>query len=128
MKIKLVELRKIIKTVMKEAQGASTISAQLDPNEKEYKSKFEKSNQPVSRHRGAEGQKFGQDSPARVKTKQVAAILQKKGLAADAEHKKKITQMLPGFIEKIDPQEMFTMDADELATMFSSQVLGVNKD
>lgn len=121
MRIRLTELRTIIRGVLREAQDASTISSELSPDEKEFQEKYPKWGSPRA-------QKFKQSSPGSVKAKQVAKILAAKGLTADAGHKKAVTQQLLPFIEKMDPAELFIADPDDIATEFATQVLGVKKD
>lgn len=121
MRIKLVELRKIIRSVISEAQAAPTISADLDPNEKELAKKFPTWSAPAAKRIGAE-------SPASVKAKQVARILQAKGITADAGAKKKTTHELLPFIQKMDPADAFVMDPDDIASKFAEEVLGVKRD
>lgn len=123
MRIKLSELRQVIRKVLKEAMPSDrpTMSADLDPAEKELQAKYPHWGSPQ-----AAREKIGQESPAKVKMKQVAKILQAKGLTADAGHKKKVTNDLLPFIEKMDPTEAFAADPDEIATAFAAKVLGVH--
>ena len=125
MRIKLAELRQVIRKVLKEAMPSQrpTISSDLDPGEKELQAKYPHWGSPE-----AERNKIGQESPAKVKMKQVAKILQAKGLTTDAALKKKVTNDLLPFIEKMDPAEAFAADPDEIATAFAAQVLGVKGD
>lgn len=96
-----------------------TISSDLDPGEKELQAKYPHWGNP-------QAEKIGQESPAKVKMKQVAKILQAKGLTADAAAKKKVTNNLLPFIEKMDPTDMFAADPDEIANEFAAQVLGTH--
>jgi hypothetical protein len=107
---------------MTEAPG-DTVSADLSPDEKELQTKFKSPSSPVSRDRGVDGHKFQQDSPAKVKAKQVAKILQSKGMTQDAENMRKIKQDLLPSLEKMDPQELFAADPEEVATQFASKFL-----
>ena len=121
MRIKLVELRRIIRNVLKEVGDKPTISADLDPGEQELKAKYPKWGSP-------QAEKIKQDSPAKVKAKQVATILSKKGLTGDPAKQKQVTQGLLQFIEKMDPTDMFASDPDDIATAFAQQVLGTQRD
>ena len=123
MKIKLAELRKVIRGVLKEAAPAQrpTISSDLDPGEKELQDKFPKWG-------NTQNKKLKHDSPAAVKTSLVTQILRAKGLTADAGNQKKIVQGLQSFIEKMDPAEAFAADPDDIATEFATKVLGVNNN
>lgn len=123
MRIKLAELRQVIRKVLKEAMPSQrpTISSDLDPGEKELQDKFPHWGSPK-----AEREKIGQDSPAKVKMKQVAKILQAKGITADAGAKKKVVNDLLPFIEKMDPAEAFAADPDDIATAFAAEVLGMH--
>lgn len=121
MRIKLIELRRIIRNVLKEVGDKPTISADLDPGEQELKAKYPKWGSP-------QAEKLKQDSPARVKAKQVAAILSKKGLTGDPAKQKKVVQDLLPFIEKMDPTDVFASDPDDIANAFAQQVLGVQKN
>ncbi len=121
MKFKLFELKRIIRKLIKEAQDVPTISSDLSPDENEFKSKF-----PTWSSRQAKQLK--QESPNTIKFKQVAAILTKMGLTADAKYKKLMTQKLPEFIENIDPVDMFLAGPNDIANDFAEQVLGVKKD
>lgn len=119
MRIKLSELRQVIRKVLKEALPSQrpTISSDLDPGEKELMKKYPHWGNP-------QAEKIGQDSPARVKMKQVAKILQAKGLTVDAAAKKKVTNDLLPFLEKMDPTDMFAADPEEIASEFAAKVLG----
>jgi hypothetical protein len=119
MRIKLIELRRLVRTVLKEVGDKPTISADLDPGEKELKAQYPK---------WGKGSSVKQTSPAQVKAKQVATILSKKGLTGDPTNQKKITQGLLQFIEKMDPTDVFTADPDDIATAFAQQVLGTQRD
>jgi len=121
MRIKLNELRSFVRKIIKEAFDTPTMSSDLDPGEKELAAKFPKWGEPSKMN-------MKQDSPVSVKSKQVAAILAKKGLTADAAMKKKTTQQLQQFISQMDPGDMFVADPDEIANDFAAQVLGVKKD
>jgi hypothetical protein len=123
MHIRLAELRKVIRGVLKEALPSDrpTISSELDPDEKELMAKYPHWGNP-------QAEKVKQASPAQVKAKQVAKILQAKGLTADAAHKKKVTYELLPFIEKMDPGDMFVADPDDIAVQFAAEVLGVKQD
>lgn len=125
MRIKLAELRQIIRGVLKEAvpQQRPTISSDLNPDERELQNKFPQWGNPK-----AERERIGQESPAKVKMKQVAKILQVKGLTMDAGHKKKVTNDLLPFIEKMDPAEAFAAEPDEIAIAFATQVLGARSN
>lgn len=125
MRIKLAELRQIIRGVLKEAvpQQRPTISSDLNPDERELQNKFPQWGNPK-----AERERIGQESPAKVKMKQVAKILQVKGLTMDAGHKKKVTNDLLPFIEKMDPAEVFAAEPDEIAIAFATQVLGARSN
>lgn len=121
MRIRLSELRKVIRHVVREAShDRPTISAQLDPDEKELAAKYPKWGSPK-----AAREKFKYDSPAEVKTKKVAAILQTKGLTADAAMKKKVTHELRPYIDKMDPADALVMSANDIAVKFAEDVLGV---
>lgn len=120
MKIRLSELRRIVRDTLNEDRP--TVSAQLDPKEREMAQEL------PSWGKQNRGEPAKQQSPADVKAKQVAAILSKKGLANDPGNKKKITQMLKPFIEKMDPQDIFVADPDELAQEFAASVLGAQGD
>lgn len=124
MRIKLAELRQIIRGVLKEAvpQQRPTISSDLNPDERELQNKFPQWGNPK-----AERERIGQESPAKVKMKQVAKILQVKGLTMDAGHKKVTNDLLP-FIEKMDPAEVFAAEPDEIAIAFATQVLGARSN
>ena len=98
-----------------------TVSSDLDPGEKEFMARYPHWGNP-------QAEKFKQDSPVTIKVKQVAKILQAKGLTADAAAKKKVTHDLLPFIEKMDPSDMFIADPDEIAQSFASEVLGTKKD
>lgn len=117
MRIRLSELKRIIKKVVNEAYDTPTISSELDPGEQELSTKYPRW-----------GKNAGQASPASVKAKQVTKILQAKGLTTDAANKKKVTHELVPFIEKMDPADMFAADPDEIAADFASQVLGVHRN
>src|SRR5689334_18902729 len=119
MRIKLAELRQVIRKVLKEAMPSDrpTVSSDLDPGEKELQAKYPHWGNP-------QAEKIGAESPAKVKMKQVAKILQAKGLTSDAAAKKKVTHDLLPFIEKMDPADAFAADPDEIATAFAAQVLG----
>lgn len=121
MRIKLAELRQVIRKVLKEALPSQrpTISADVDPAEKELMGKYPHWGNPQDKS-------MKQESPAKVKMKQVAKILAAKGLTADAARKKKVTNDLLPFIEKMDPADMFAADPDEIATAFAAEVLGVS--
>lgn len=110
---------------MKEAvpQQRPTISSDLNPDERELQNKFPQWGNPK-----AERERIGQESPAKVKMKQVAKILQVKGLTMDAGHKKKVTNDLLPFIEKMDPAEAFAAEPDEIAIAFATQVLGARSN
>lgn len=124
MRIRLSELRKVIRRVLREAsQDRPTISAQLDPGEKELAAKYPKWGSPE-----AAREKLKHDSPTEVKAKKVAAILQAKGLTADAAMKKKVTHELRPYIDKMDPADAFVMSADDVAVKFAEDVLGVKPD
>ncbi len=118
MKIKLHELRRIVRSVIREAQ-TPTMSAQLSPDEREMKQEL------PTWGKTAHGEVPKQQSPADIKVKQIAKILSAKGLADDAGNKKKITQGLKAFIEKMDPGDLFVADPDEIAQNFASEVLGI---
>jgi hypothetical protein len=123
MRIRLRELKNIIKKILREAYDTPTISSDLDPSEKEFQQKYPRWGSP---HAKRDSVKHA--SPAEIKAKKVVAILQAKGLTANAEHKKKITQSLLSFIEKMDPGDMFVADADSIAADFAEDVLGVRRD
>ncbi len=116
------ELRRVIRTVLKEEMSGDrpTISADLDPDEKKLKDKHP--------NWGYGRQKMGGDSPAKVKAKQVEKILAAQGVTNDAHNKKMVVHELQPFIEKMDPQEMFTADPEEIAAEFASQILGVHSN
>lgn len=120
MRIRIVELRRIVKSVIKEAQAA-TVSAQLSPKEREMA-------QEMPRWGKHSRDDVRQSSPNSIKAKQVAAILSKKGLANDASNKKKITQGLLPYLDKMDPGDVFVADPTELARQFAIEVLGVKDD
>lgn len=124
MRIRLNELRKIIRHVIREAsQDRLTISTQLDPDEKELAAKYPKWGSPV-----AAREKLKHDSPTDVKTKKVAAILQAKGLTTNAAMKKKVTHELRPYIDKMDPVDAFVMSTADVAAKFAEDVLGVKPD
>lgn len=108
---------------MKEALPSDrpTISADVDPAEKQLMGKYPHWGNP-------QAEKMGAESPAKVKVKQVTKILAAKGLTSDAVAKKKVTHDLLPFIEKMDPGEMFAADPDDIAREFAAQVLGVRGD
>lgn len=120
MRIRLSELRRVIRKVLKEALPSQrpTISADVDPAEKQLMAKYPHWGNP-------QAEKIGVESPAKVKMKQVAKILAAKGLTTDAAAKKRVTNDLLPFIEKMDPGEMFAADPEEIASEFAAKVLGV---
>lgn len=118
-KIGLKALRNLIESIVREALDTPTISADLDPHEKELAKKFPSWASPSSRV-----DNLKQSSPAQTKAKQVAAILQAKGLTQDAGNKKKVTQGLLKFIEDMDPTDAFVAEPDEIASDFAKKVLG----
>jgi len=121
MKFKLVELKKLIRKLVKEAQDTPTISSDLSADEKTLRDKFPTWGDPRAKE-------LKRESPNTVKLKQVTAILTKMGLTADARHKKLVTQKLPGFIDDIDPVDVFIAEPGEIANKFAQQVLGVKRD
>jgi hypothetical protein len=116
MRIRLTELRRLIRQAIKE-DNRPTISSDLDPGEKELKDKFSSWGSPASRR------EIKQDNPAMIKTKKVTAILQQQGLTANAENKKKITHDLLPFIQNMDPADAFVMGPEEIAAKFAEEVL-----
>lgn len=121
MRIRLSELKKVIRHVIHEAmQDRPTISAQLDPSERELAAKYPNWGSPEAARK-----KLRHDSPTEIKAKKVAAILQAKGLTANAAMKKKITHELRPYIDKMDPVDAFVMSADDIAVKFAEDVLGV---
>ncbi len=121
MKIELKELRRIVRTIIKEASPVQrpTISSDLDPNEKELSARHPNWGSSRAKEKSV-------SSPASVKAKQVAKILAATGVTSDASNKKKVVHELLPFIEKMDPQEMFISDPEEIATEFAQKILGVN--
>lgn len=120
MRIKLNELRRIVRTILKEEMSGDrpTISADLDPDEKNLKAKHP--------NWGYGKQKMGVDSPAKVKSKQVEKILAAQGVTSDPHNKKMVVHELLPFIEKMDPQDALLADPEEIAAEFSSQILGMH--
>lgn len=121
MKIRLSELRHIVRDILSEA-FADTVPAHLDPKERELSQELPKWSKQNP------GEVTKQASPADIKAKQVANILLKKGHGNDPASKKKITQQLKPFIEKMDPQDVFIADPDEIAQSFAAEVLGAKGD
>lgn len=115
MRIKLSELRQIVRNVLSEAEDARTVSADLSPDEQELKSKYP--------NWGKGGNNFKQDNLVKVKAKQVANVLQRMGLTKDADNMKKVTQNLIPALEKMDQQELFVTDPEEIAQQFAAKFL-----
>lgn len=112
MRIKLCELRRIIRDIVKEAHDSPTISSDLDPHDKELMSKYPRWGNPQAPKMG---------SNIDVKVRKVQAALKQRGLTTNAENKKKVTQDLPKFIRNMDPSDVFLATTDELADQFIEQ-------
>jgi len=124
MRVPLKELRRVVREVLKEEMPVQrpTISSDLDPNEKTLAAKHP--------HWGSSRAKetSGVSSPAKVKAKQVEKILSATGVTSDAANKKRVVHELLPFIEKMDPQEIFITDPEEIATEFATNVLGISSN
>lgn len=116
MKIRLIELRKIIRKVIKEEMDRPTIPAHLDPKEKSMSAEL-----PSWGNKRSDTMK--QQSPAAVKAKQIANILIKQGLVDDRDSKQQMSQQLQSFLSDMDPSELFVADSGELASRFAKEVL-----
>jgi len=120
MKIKLSELRKVLRKIIKEAHDTPTLSDELVPSEQEFDKKFPNWSGPNN------DRYVKHQSPASVKAKQVSNILTKRGVTTNAANKKKVIQQLIPYIEEIDPIEMFEMGPEDIADRFSKDVLNLN--
>ena len=118
-KIRLNELKKIIRSILIEDYNSPTIPADVDPSEQQFKNAYPKWGNPQPKE-------LKRKTPAEAKTKQVIDILAQRGLTKNAVHMKKITQELLPFIEAMNPSSLFIADPSEIADDFSEQVLNTS--
>lgn len=117
-KIRLVELKRLIRNVLTEDYNSPTIPAALDPNEIQFSDAYPKWGNPQSKD-------LKRKSPAQLKAKQATDELAKMGLTKNASYMKTITQELLSFVESMNPTELFTAEPKDIAEDFAEQVLGV---
>ena len=118
-KIRLVELKRLIRNVLTEDYNSPTIPAALDPNEIQFSDAYPKWGNPQSKD-------LKRKSPAELRTKQAMDALAKMGLTKNAAYMKKITQELLSFVESMNPTELFTAEPQDIAEDFAQQILGVH--
>lgn len=110
--MRLKELRILIRNLLKE--DMTTIPARKSPAEKEFSSELPSWGKQQNKE-------LKRQTPVQVKAKQVSDLLKKKGRDNTASGAKIITQQLIPFLEKIDPQDLFVMDASEIAQEFENK-------
>lgn len=112
MNIKMSQVRKIIRSILKEDHA--TASSQLDPREREFSAEHPKWKDVAS---------LKTSTPTEVKAKQIRNIFAQRGVSNDPSKKKLITQELPWWLEQRDPSELMISTAEELADEFASEYL-----
>lgn len=134
MKTTIRELKKIVKNIICEIMSidptsqtfhadiinpdAPTISADIDPSEKNFEKQFPKWGNPKASPSKLE-------SPAAIKSKQVKKILKDRGYTTDAKNMKAITMWLDKFIETMYPdhKELFLTEPEDIADDFVKKFL-----